>query len=227
MLGTLNAGNGAYHAKVLYLLTDVQRVKNLVGNCLSCAFFLHALSFVSAYRWLRWYLERFRQTGHFHSNHKLSWAWIRISWCDIAIKQILIWISKHFVVSYGSGRAGILGGLKRIILMGPSHCVAFSSHFWATFIPILNTQWRRMWKSKLCWKINIFKFWNRHLSCGDDFFPSLPRGQNVLLTKSQSKQVDFPFAQTQTQRLVLKTSFLLSSTNPHTHTSRIFSLCFD
>ena len=141
--------------------------------------------------------------------------WICIRWCYIAIKQILIWISKHFVVSYGSGRAGILGGLKRIILMGPSHCVAFSSHFWATFIPILNTQCRRMWKSKLCWKINIFKFWNRHLSCGDDFFPSLPRGQNVLLTKSQSKQVDFPFAQTQTQRLVLKTSFLLSSANPH------------
>ena len=213
MLGTLNAGNGAHHAKVLHLLIDVQRVKHWVGNCLSCAFFLNALSFVSGYRRLRWYLERFRKgISTLIISYRIT---IKLEIGLVAIKQILIWISKHFVVSYGSGRAGILGGLKRIILMGPSHCVAFSSHFWATFIPILNTQWRRMWKAKLCWKINIFKFWNRHLSCGDDFFPSLPRGQNVLLTKSQSKQVDFPFAQTQAQRLVLKTSFLVSSANPH------------
>ena len=47
------------------------------------------------------------------------------------------------VVSYGGGMARVLGGLKRIILMGLSHCVAFSPRFWATFIPILNTQWRR------------------------------------------------------------------------------------
>ena len=51
-----------------------------------------------------------------------------------------------------------VGGLNRIILMGLSHCVAFSFHFWATFIPILNTQCRQLYEER-----NIYK--NKQRSC--------------------------------------------------------------
>ena len=72
--------------------------------------------------------------------------------CRSTIFRGLIWKERN--KSFGFW----VGGLNRIILMGLSHCVAFSFHFWATFIPILNTQCRQ-----LCEERNIYK--NKQRSC--------------------------------------------------------------
>ena len=109
------------------------------------------------------------------------------------------------VVSYGSGMPRVLGGLKRIILMGLSHCVAFSPHFWATFIPILNTQWRRNEDRNLCRK--------NTLSCSKKYICLAMVTTAVLCSPRPKSIVDKITKQTgrlafcRGDRVLLKTSF--------------------
>ena len=66
---------------------------------------------------------------------------------------------------------------------------------------------KKKWRQKPVQKEYTFQFQKIHLSCdGDDCGPLLPPGQNLLLTKLQSKQTGLPFAEG-TARVVLKTSF--------------------
>ena len=55
---------------------------------------------------------------------------------------------------------------------------------------------KKKWRQKLVQKEYTFQFQKIHLSCdGDDWGPLLPPGQNLLLTKLQSKQAGLPFAE--------------------------------
>ena len=65
---------------------------------------------------------------------------------------------------------------------------------------------KKKWRQKPVQKEYTFLFQKIHLSCdGDDCGPLLPPGQNLLLTKLQSKQTGFAFCWG--DKVVLKTSF--------------------
>ena len=111
----------------------------------------------------------------------------QILFCRSTTFRGFIW--KWYVESFGWAQEDNLNGAVPL-------CCFFTSFLGNIHSNSEYTMKKKM-KIETCAEKYTFVFRKIHLSCdGDDCGPLLPPGQNLLLTKLQSKQTGLPFAET-------------------------------